>query len=102
MSFAELYLNPTHQRTVTMRTAPTNSDDVIDVRDVIARIETLQETLPKTAEEVLPGTSDEIEEAKAELKTLLAFMDEMKGNGGDEQWLGDWYPITAIRHSYFE
>lgn len=26
----------------------------------------------------------------------------MKGNGGDEQWEGDWYPVTLIRESYFE
>ena len=28
-------------------------------------------------------------------------MSEMKGYGGDEQWRGDWYPITLIRRSYF-
>ena len=26
----------------------------------------------------------------------------MKGNGGDHQWKGDWYPVTLIRDSYFK
>ena len=29
-------------------------------------------------------------------------MDEIKGTGGDEQWEGDWYPVTLIRDSYFK
>ena len=43
-----------------------NNEDILDVRDIIARVE------------------------------------ELKGNGWDEQWKGDWYPITLIRDSYFE
>lgn len=67
-----------------------NTDDVIDVRDVIARIEELQEAIENTGA------------VCKELATLLTFMDEMKGNGGDEEWRGDWYPIPAIRDSYFK
>lgn len=26
----------------------------------------------------------------------------LRGNGGDEQWRGGWYPLTLIRDSYFE
>ena len=64
-------------------------DDVIDVRDIIARVEELREV----------ETPDEDE--AAELKTLTAFLEDLKGNGGDEQWEGDWYPVTLIRDSHF-
>lgn len=87
------------------------SADIIDVRDIIARVEELESekdnfTAPnrdgyKTsigADEVWKKTySDEA----AELAALQAILDELKGYGGDEQWRGDWYPVTLIRDSYF-
>ncbi len=36
-----------------------------------------------------------------EFKTLAALLEDLKGNGGDEQWRGDWYPITMVRDSYW-
>ena len=45
------------------------------------------------------GLSDEDRE---ELATLESLLNELKGYGGDEQWNGDWYPVTLIRDSYFE
>lgn len=63
-----------------------NSDDTIDIRDVIGRIEELE------------GDHDDDEE----LAELTGLMEQCKGNGGDEQWRGDWYPVTLIRESYFE
>ena len=66
-----------------------NHDDVIDLRDVIAEIERLEKL------------EDRDESEDEELKRLMAFMDECKGNGGDEQWRGDWYPILAISDIYF-
>lgn len=74
-----------------------NSDDIIDSRDVIARIEELQ--AEKDGSDNLDMDWGEID---AEMATLTAFMEEMKGRGGDEQWRGDWYPVTIIRDSYFE
>lgn len=65
-----------------------NYDDLIDSRDVIARIESLE--------------GEESHDSVEELKLLQDFMDEMKGYGGDEQWRGDWYPVTIIRDSYFK
>lgn len=79
-----------------------NSEDIIDIRDVIARVEYLRERLPGNASEVMPGTSDEIQETREELAKLEALLSECCGNGGDEQWGGDWYPVTLIRDSYFE
>jgi hypothetical protein len=81
-----------------------NSDDVIDVRDVIARVEHLEELRQPGPVDL--GDDDDNEQSQdslfAELKALECFLDEMKGNGGDEEWRGDWYPITAIRDSYFK
>lgn len=66
------------------------SNDVIDVRDIIARIEELEEEQPIESDDDL-----------AELDALKEVMEELKGQGGDEQWDGDWYPVTLIRDSYF-
>lgn len=62
--------------------------DIIDVRDIIERYEEL---------EAEPDGLPDAEERCA----LAALLDDLKGNGGDEQWRGDWYPVTLIRESYF-
>lgn len=64
--------------------------DIIDVRDIIERIEELEDEFGQFT----------IEE-RDELETLRAIMEDLKGNGGDEQWRGDWYPLTLVRDSYF-
>ena len=62
-----------------------NHDDVIDSRDVIARIEELKEL------------EEPDEEEKAELATLEALAEEASG------YAADWtYGETLIRESYFE
>jgi hypothetical protein len=70
-----------------------NFDDTIDVRDIIGRVEGLE------TESIGPRAEPEYPE---ELPTLRALLDELKGYGGDEQWQGDWYPVTLIRDSYFK
>lgn len=65
---------------------------IIDIRDIIARVEELD---PEYSEIKL--TDDEVKE----LAELQAILDDLKGNGGDEQWRGDWYPVTLIRDSHF-
>lgn len=77
---------------LTQQVEISNSDDIIDVRDVIACI--------KEMEEREGGAEDH--DMCVELRTLQGLMDEMKGYGGDEQWRGDWYPIMLIRDSYFK
>ena len=67
--------------------------DTIDVRDIIARVEELD---PEYSDIKL--TDGEAEE----LAELRAILDELKGNGGDEQWRGDWYPVTLISERTFE
>lgn len=64
-----------------------NTQDIIDVRDIIERIEELE--------------GDDDDGDAAELATLMAIMEDIKGAGGDEQWRGDWYPVTLIRNSHF-
>lgn len=61
----------------------TNSDDVIDVRDVIARVEQLEELPERDADS---EDEDEYEPEREELVRLTALLDELRGNGGDEEW----------------
>ena len=91
-----------------------NTQDIIDIRDIIARIEELEEFLEQThadqggeAEfsdwiEADWSEADFAYEEVIEYQALTAIMDDLKGNGGDEQWRGEWYPITLIRESYFK
>ena len=63
------------------------SADMIDVRDLIARYEYIED-------------SDD-EEELAEARKINAILDDLGGYGDDEQWRGKWYPLSLIRDSYF-
>ncbi len=76
-----------------------NMDDIIDVRDIIARVEELEAEVETEHDD---SERDLVLDAKAELETLNAFLEEMRGNGGYEQWRGNWYPVTCVRESYFK
>ena len=78
------------------QTALDLSADTIDVRDIIARVEELENERDAIGEDD-PQDADLACE-HCELANILA---ELKGNGGDEQWRGDWYPVTIIRDSHF-
>lgn len=71
--------------------AISNTDDLIDIENVIARYEELEEK-----------EFDKTEEEKEEFLAMEGLLEACKGNGGDEQWKGDWYPATLIRDSHFE
>ena len=73
--------------------------DIIDVRDIIERVEELESL--KDDHQADPDGGHWSDEDAQELQTLTDIMDELKGYGGDEQWRGDWYPVTLIRESYF-
>lgn len=77
-----------------------NSEDVLDSRDIITRVEELESELQGVTEDDKQEEQDA--EIKAELEPMLAFLEEMKGAGGDAQWRGDWYPVTLIRDSYWK
>ena len=98
------------------------TDDMLDVRDLIERYEELEDELSaitdiedeiesldpdedieeiRTAKENLEAKQKELEDEQEEFEQLEKILDELKGNGGDEQWRGDWYPITLINSDYF-
>lgn len=66
--------------------------DVIDVRDIIECVESLDDDVH------LNGEGDHI----AECNALHVILYNLSGNGGDEQWRGDWYPLELVRDSYFQ
>ena len=76
-----------------------NTQDIIDVRDIIERVEELEAEIEAYAEKMEDWQANA--DNTAEIESLIAILDDLKGNGGDEQWRGDWYPITLIRESYF-
>jgi hypothetical protein len=88
-----------------MRNAPTNTDDVIDSRDIIERIEELEEE-----REAIDGEAENDADAEAiaealeawdaengaELKALTTLQEEAEG------YAPDWrHGCTLIRDSYF-
>lgn len=72
-----------------------NTQDMLDVRDIIARVEELENEMPE-GDNVRNWTDAD------EYATLNGLLEQMSGNGGDEEWRGHWYPITLIRDSHFE
>lgn len=75
-----------------------NKDNIIDVRDIIARIEELEDEEQGACDADAPGVLACI---RIELTRMRSLMDDIKGCGGDEQWRGDWYPGSLTRDSYF-
>ena len=81
----------------------------IDIRDIIDRIEELegeQESFvigaPDGTETPAPDQwADENPDDATELATKSSLMSDLAGYGGDEQWRGDWYPITLIPEDEF-
>lgn len=61
--------------------------DIIDVRDIIEYYESLNEDDPYE-DEIMDFIKENI-------------LDELAGNGGDEEWNGEWYPVTLIADWYF-
>lgn len=93
-----------------------NNEDILDIRDIIEQFETLEsEIVTKFNEQSHEATDSDDDLFKAwlhqnrhedeqseEFSILLSLLEDLKGYGGDEQWRGDWYPLTLIRDSYFE
>lgn len=73
--------------------------DLIDVRDMIARYEELEKARD-LADDAATWARDNEEDAE-ELATIEAALEDLKGCGGDEQWRGDWYPVTLIHARHF-
>jgi hypothetical protein len=78
-----------------------NIDDIIDICDIIERYEELEtelEGLTSAEDAAIQGLNEEWKE----LESLSNLLEDLKGNGGDEKWRGDWYTQILIRESYFE
>lgn len=69
------------------------TSDILDVRDIIERVEFLETNEPQSVEEKFAQVE--------EYSTLTELLEELKDMGGDEKWRGDWYPITLIEESHF-
>jgi hypothetical protein len=65
------------------------TSDIIAVTDIIERFEELE-----SMEDGLPNALERC--------ALAAILDDLRSNGGDEQWRGDWYPGFLIRDSHFK
>ena len=77
--------------------------DVIDVRDIMTRLEELEATRDEYNEwHSDPSAWDKIEDGQPqELLFLVGILEELAGYGGDEKWRGNWYPVALIRETYF-
>lgn len=77
--------------------------DYIDVRDIIARVEELRDEreASEIPENEYGGPNDTWADEREELAKLEGVLGDLKGYGGDEQWEGDWYPITLIHERAF-
>lgn len=68
--------------------------DVIDVRNIIARVETLEDECDPTT-----GLPDGYK--LAELKRLHEILEEISGVDGDQKWRVGHYPLVLINESHF-
>ena len=66
-----------------------NMEDVLDTRTLIDRYEELED-------------AERDEDEQQEFTYLSDFLAEIKGNGGDHQWRGHWYPVTLVRETYWK
>ena len=80
-----------------------NTQEIIDVRDIIERIGELESSIQDYENE---DGDLELHDAhlseKEELEELRGLLAELAGYGGDEEFEGDWYPSTLIHDNYFE
>ena len=80
------------------------SADVIDVRDIIARVLELRDERDEYNEKMgSPDAWDGVPDGEPEeLVMLEGILSELAGYGGDEEFVGGWYPAQLIAESYFQ
>ena len=78
--------------------------DVIDVRDIIARVLELRDERDEYNEKMgSPDAWDGVPDGESdELNMLEGILSELAGYGGDEEFDGDWYPVELVADSYFQ
>jgi uncharacterized protein (UPF0335 family) len=99
-----------------MKTGNLKYKDILDVRDIIERVEELEgarndlrdqfDCMPESKgvdfDRWVCNQVGFSREDQEELNALTKIINDLKGNGGDEQWRGNWYPVTLIRESHFQ
>ena len=80
------------------------SADVIDVWDIIARVQELRDERDEYNEKMgSPDAWDGVPDGEPEeLAMLEGILSELAGYGGDEEFDGDWYPAQLIADGYFQ
>ena len=78
--------------------------DVIDVRDIIARVLELRDERDEYNEKMgSPDAWHSVPDGEPDdLAMLEGILSELAGYGGDEEFDGDWYPVQLIAESYFQ
>jgi len=87
---------------MTVESAIDFTDSRIMVEDITDRVEELRDNIECYENEGgdLEKHDEHLDE-KAELVMLEGILDELRGNGGDHQWEGNWYPQELIAGSAF-
>lgn len=78
--------------------------DYFDIRTVIERFEELESERESFTEDGISSIyewADKFPNDAEEYLILLSFLEEVKGRGEDEQWRGDWYPVTFLHEDHF-
>ena len=80
------------------------SADVIDVRDIIARVLELRDERDEYNEKMgSPDAWDGVPDGEPEeLAMFECILSELAGYGGDAEFDGDWYPLELLADSYFQ
>lgn len=80
------------------------SADVIDVRDIIARVLELRDERDEYNEKMgSPDAWDGVPDGEPEeLAMLEDILSELAGYGGDTEFEGDLYPVQLVADSYFQ
>ena len=80
------------------------SADVIDVRDIIARVLELRDERDEYNEKMgSPDAWDGVPDGEPEeLAMLEGILSELAGYGYDAKFDGDWYPLELVADSYFQ
>ena len=80
------------------------SADVIDVRDIIARVLELRDERDEYNDKMgSPDAWHSVPDGEPDdLAMLEGILSELAGYGGDEEFDGDLYPVQLVAESYFQ
>lgn len=81
-----------------------NYNDTLSLSDITDRVEELRDDRDNYNDDDDDGNAwaGENPEDADELSALESLLDDLRGDGGNHKWEGDWYPDILIRDSYFK